>query len=91
MVFSPFLFTSQGLFEAGYLFIYALLLSEEPNCNLREKKKKSVCEGQWQEGGANKLKSEKGGYIFIKRQHQINFCLVSGTHVKFIGCLLILP
>lgn len=56
-----------------------------------ERKKKCVCEGRWWwREGANKLKSEKGGYIFIKRQHQINFCLVSGTHVKFMGCLLIL-
>lgn len=43
----------------------------------------------WSGGGANKLKLGGGSYIFIKRQHQINFSLVSGTHVKFIGCLLI--
>lgn len=52
--------------------------------------KKKTCLWRVVAGGANKLKSEKGGYIFIKRQHQINFSLVSGTHVKFIGCLLIL-
>lgn len=87
MVFYRLLLTSWGLFEVGYSFIYALLLSQEPNGNLQEKVFAKLGAG----GEDNKLKSEKGGYIFIKRQHQINFSLVSGTHAKFIACLLIFP
>lgn len=67
------------------LFIY--LCTSIITRTKRQPSRKHVCKaGGWED---NNLKSEKGGYIFIKRQHQINFSLVSGTHVKFIGCLLI--
>lgn len=67
------------------LFIY--LCTSIITRTKRQPSRKRVCEaGGWED---NNLKAEKGGYIFIKRQHQINFSLVSGTHVKFIGCLLI--
>lgn len=36
VVFYLFLLTSWGLFELSYSFIYALLLSQEPNGNLQE-------------------------------------------------------
>lgn len=62
-VFSLFLFTSQGLFEAGYLFIYALLLSLEPNCNLREKNVFVKGGG----GGSQQIKvRERGLHLYQK-------------------------
>lgn len=67
MVFSLFLFTSQGLFEVGYLFIYALLLSQEPNCNLREEKKMCLWRAVVVEGGSQQIKvRERGLHLYQK-------------------------
>lgn len=67
-----FLFTSKGLFEAGYLFIYALLLSREPNCNLQKKKnpkQKRVCEGWWRGGGSQQIEVRERGATSLSKDN----------------------